>query len=383
MPVINVDWLAFSIVLVPSPVEKDAHEFHLADPSSEGFALVEFGGTNIYRKRAIVYNSDGSKMLTLLYCPFSRVISYDSCLVEVANEYLYGREVVVGDVCYRTLDWVLEVLQLLHPFSFQCMSRLDVCCDFPLTHDRHDIVMGLANNEVYVQRYSEGSMFHDFQLVRGCKVSRLPKCLSWGSKHSNIKWKLYNKSLEVFDFVNEGGRPVRHCNKPYIVERWQAAGFDISNVWRLEVSVNPMAKYLFHGSKVRFADVSNYFFVLDLFTVLYMSKFVTRLNEGHADRSNDERVWLLGRHGFTDKLVAKESSSSREVVEYVSCLRSAMLQRSKVEVQVNSQMLQLWTNTAVECVRLGHLEGYFLRTYGRAVEDIDLITEIDLQRLSS
>lgn len=373
--VVNVDWLAFSVRLVPTPREKDTHEFVMGDLSPYGFSLFQFSGNNIYKHRAIVYNSDGSKMLTLLWSPFSRVISYDSCLVEVANEYLYGRPVAVNDVCYFTLDWVLEVLQLLHPFTFQCMSRLDICCDFELDDHAAFVVGKLADNSAYVQRFSEGSMFHMFGVL-GQKVSRWPKCLSWGSKHSNIKFKLYNKSLEIFDYVKEGDITVRHCSKPYIVAKWADAEFNDANVWRLEVSLTPMAKYNFRGSRVQFADVSNYFFIVDLFFSLYGSKFVTRLNEGHSDRSNDTRIWLLGDKGIREKLECRESSNSREVAEYVSCLRSAMAQRSKVEVAVNSQMLALWTNTAIECVRLGHLEGYFLRTYGVPIEDIEKIQTI-------
>lgn len=212
---------------------------------------------------------------------------------------------------------------------------------------------------------------------------RVPKQLSWGSKHSNIKWKLYNKSLELFEYQTVDGQQVRQCSKPYIVRQWQAAGFDDSNVWRLEVSVTPMAKYLYHGHQITFGNLCNWFWLTDFYTSMYMSKFVCRLNQGHADRSNDTRVWLLGNHGFTDRLQVRPSRDVREVQEYVSCLRAAMLQRSKVEVQVSTAMLSLWTTTAVECVRLGHLEGYFQRTYGYAIDDIESHVDIDLQRLST
>lgn len=382
-PVINIDWLAFSIQLIPSPLEKDSHRFELIDPALLGFRLVELGGNNIYRRRAIIYAADGSKVLTLLFDPYSRVIAYDSCLVEVANSYLYDCPVNVGGVCYQGLDWVMELLQHLHPFCFQCLSRLDVCCDFELTPARADFVRRLAANEIYVQRYAEGCMFHDFEMLRGARVARVPKQLSWGSKHSNIKWKLYNKSLELFDYQTVGDQQVRQCSKPYIVRQWLAAGYDDSNVWRLEVSITPMAKYLYHGQPVTFGNLCNWFWLTDFYTSMYMSKFVCRRNEGHADRSNDTRVWLLGNHGFTDRLQVRPSRNVREVQEYVSCLRAAMLQRSKVEVQVSTAMLSLWTATAVECVRLGHLEGYFQRTYGYAIDDIESHVDIDLQRLST
>lgn len=377
---LNLDWLAFSVRLVPSPTEKDCHEFHLSDISGYGFHVVEFNGTNVYARRSIVYAADGSKVITLLWHPLSKVLAYDICLVEVANEYLYDHPVSLGDCCYNGISWVMELVGLLHPCTFLCLSRVDISCDFQLTPDRAAFVKQLASNSIYVQRFSEGSMFHLFENVKGSPVVRMPKQLSWGSKKSNLKWKLYNKSLEVFEFVREGDNLRRHCSKPYIVRLWENAGLDISNVWRLECSLSPLARYKWRGRKVTLADLNNYFFISDLFGGLYTHKFATRLNEGHSDRSNDRRVWLLGNMGLFDNIEPAEPSSTREVAEYVSCLRAAMLQRSKVEVQVNSQMLRLWTATATECVRLGHLESYFQRIYGFPVEDIEDHVEIDLQR---
>lgn len=377
---VNLDWLAFSVRLIPSPWEKDAHSFHLNDISTMGFRVVDYQGTNIYRNRSIVYAADGSKVLTLLWGPYSRVLSFDVCLVEVANAYLYDHPVAVGDMVYNGLGWVMELVSALHSCAFLCLSRVDIACDFELSSERASFVRQLAANCIYVQRMTEGSMFHLFEMVKGSPVVRMPKQLSWGSKKSNVKWKLYNKSLEVFEYIREGDDLRRHCSKPYIVRLWEAKGFNVGNVWRLEVSLSPLAKYEWRGRRVSLSDLNNWFFLVDLFGGLYTHKFVTRLNEGHADRSNDKRVWLLGCHGLFDKVVQAPPSSSREVTEYVSCLRAAMLQRSKVEVQVNSSMMQLWTNTAVECVRLGRLESYFQRIYGYPIEDIDLHVDTDFLR---
>ena len=120
------------------------------------------------------------------------------------------------------------------------------------------------------------------------------------------------------------------------------------------------------------------FYVDDLFISMYMTRFVTRKREGHKDRTNDTRVFLFGLQGIVGKLRQREPKESREVAEFVSCLRAAMLQRSKVEVATNSQMMALWTNTAVECVRLGHLEGYFNDTYGLPIERIDEVQNVVL-----
>lgn len=381
--IINLDWLAFSIKLIPSPIEKDTHSWVMNDISEFGFRLVEFTGNNVYKRRCIIYNSEGEKLVTFLFDPYSKVIPYDSCLVEVANKWLYSSNVSFDNTKYseHNLQWVTDIMTWVHPYVISNMSRIDICADFECTPYQYDIIKGLAANRIYVQKYREGSMFHDYN-TKTC--ARLPKCLSWGSKRSNVKWKLYHKSKEVFEWVKEGDKCVKYCHKPYIVDQWHSTWdtanhtLNEDNVWRLEVSISPAEKYQFHEKTISYADVINQFYIDDLFLSLYMNRFVCRRNEGHKDHTNDTRVFLFGNQGLTDRMRVKPPLTSREVQEYVSCLRAAMSQRSKVEVQLNTQMMHLWTTAAIECVRIGHLEGYFQNTYGLPVERISEITSIDI-----
>ena len=357
LAIINVDWLSFSVKLIESFEEKDKHEFVFNSlPSS--YKVVELTGTNIYARRLIVYNRSGAKMLTLLCKPYSRAIPYDSALVEVANEWLYNG-----------FSWVMDMLTELHPCYFLCLSRLDICADFPVNPQRMALIRKLAANRAYVQGKRDGSAFFSYSMERsGCE--RVPRCLSWGSKNSNIKWKVYNKSNEIFEFDSKGGKI---CHKPYIVNQWETQGWDVSQVWRCEVSICPMYKFQFHDRRLSWNDVLNGFTIEDLFVSLYMSRFVVRLNQGHSDRSNDTRIHLLADFGQTDRLRqwVNPNPEQPEVVEYAACLNSAMRQIEKPEVQVNPAMLELWKNTALECVRLGHLEKYFLNLYGVPVERYD------------
>lgn len=358
--VVSVDWLAFSVTLFETSEERDAHSW-LFRSLPVNLRCVEFPGTSTYKRRLIIFFEDGRKLLTLLCEPYSRVIPRDSALVEVANEFLYKGFAQVMDLLY---SW--------HPCAFRCLSRLDVCCDFPLTSKRAALVRQLSLNSAYVQGKRDGVSFHSF-VYEDAGVERSTRQLSWGSKNSNIKWKLYNKSLEVFEFDNEGHRV---CHKPYIVEQWASQGWDVMNVWRLEVSVCPMAKFEFYGRRLGWSDVINGFTMEDLFVSLYQTRFVIRLNQGHRDKSNDRRVHLLADFGLTERLRQwiNPAPQSLEVVEYASCLRSAMVQLEKPEVQVNPQMRELWYHTASECVRLGHLEGYFLNLYGCTFDNYEFTT---------
>ena len=353
--IINVDWLAYSVTLCENSTERDRHEWIFKQPSPP-YRLVEFTGTNIYKRRMIVYHEDGRKVFTLLCCPFSRAIPRDSALVEVANEYLY-----------KNYWFILDIVNEVHPCVFRCLSRYDLCCDFQCTPAQMELIHNLSTNKAYVQGKRDGSAFHSYTL-EGTGVERVPRCLSWGSKNSNIKWKVYNKSAEVFEIDHEGHRI---CHKPYIVAHWEQQGWDVMNVWRCEVSINPMYKFKFYDRRLTYNDTFNGFLFTDLFISLYMTRFVVRMNEGHKDKSNDTRKYLIDNFGQVERVqhYIPDNPKEKPIVEYASCLQSAMQQVAKPEVQVNPSMLKLWQDTAIQCVKLGNLGSYFLNAYGCKVED--------------
>lgn len=346
--IVNVDWLAFSVHLLETAKERDAHAWLFDVPP--GYSLVELPGTNIYRRRLIFYSRDGRKILTILCEPYSRIIDRSAALVEVANEFLY-----------TGFAWIMDLLYDIHPCTFLCLSRLDVCCDFQASQRQLCLISDLSTNKAYVAGKRDGSAFFSFS-SEDTGIERVPRCLSWGSKNSNIKWKVYNKSLEIFEFDATGGRV---CNKPYIVNEWHHAGWDDTAVWRCEVSISPAAKFEFYGKRLGWSLCINGFDITDLFVSLYMTRFVCRLNQGHKDKTNDTRVHLLADLGQVQRVSRYLNPEPQElpVVEYASALNAAMLQLSKPEVLVNDTMRALWEDTAMRCVEIGHLEGYFLDKY--------------------
>lgn len=353
--IINVDWLAFSVRLCETSTERDNHAFSFRSPA--GYRLVEFAGTNIYKRRIILYHESGRKVLTMLCEPHSRVIDRLAMLVEVANEYLY-----------TGFTQMLDLINEVHPCTFLCLSRFDVCCDFVATPERLQLIKQLSENQAYVQGKRDGVSFHAYTAeITG--IERVNRQQSWGSKNSNIKWKVYNKSLEIFEVGKNGERT---CNKPYIADEWRRAGWDVLNVWRIEVSLSPAAKFQFYGKRLSWKLAINGFDVTDLFVSLYMTRFVVRLNQGHRDKTNDKRVHLLADLGQVQRVTqyVNPNPSELPVVEYAASLNAAMLQLSKYEVLINEPMRELWIDTAVKCVRIGHLERYFLDKYKYPITDV-------------
>ena len=365
-PIVNLDWLAFSVVLADCNRDPETRHFLFNDP--EGGRIKEYPGTNLYQRRIILYSDEGEKLLTLLCEPYSKIINPSSALVEVANKWLY--------MGYSAgFDWITDALYQMHPCHFLSLSRVDICGDFQVTAERWPIICDLADNRAYVQGYKEGALFCTFnddkpQTPGRLLRARVPKCLSWGSKHSNIKWKLYNKTLELSEYDNEGHR---FWTKPYIVDQWEAEGFDVEKVWRLEVSITPMAKFDWRGRKPTLDDVFSPDWVADVFCGCVTQKFKIRRNEGHADRSNDTLLHLFDILG-TGKLKTRPPEYHKENDDLIGSLRAAMKQLTTPAIAINEPLRAVWLTTARESVRMGHLEAYFYKTFGFKVEDIETAT---------
>lgn len=278
---VNCDWLALSCMAV-RPFEEDT--IKAADPVL-GWRIFEARGTNVWKYRYILYDFDGNKVATILARPLSPLIDARRVCVELANRRLYGLD-PIGDA-ERITDWLnLKVTGI---------SRLDVCCDFELTPRLAGIVDKMATGDVYVGRYRTGSCWWRAATnTRG----RSYNCLTWGSKTSGVDWKLYYKSLELEEAEADS-------KKPYIVDQWATMGWDVANVWRLEVSLRQVNGFDFAGYGR--GDWKAWLTSLgDVFRSMYTTCFITRLNQGHADKRNDTAVTFLDVEGM--RLITRAKS---------------------------------------------------------------------------
>lgn len=268
--VCSCDWLQFSVKLAhPESVE-------LICP--EGYRLEILQGNNVFRHRAILWRlCDSAKFFTILWSPYSRKIAADIMTCQVANMLLYSDGV---HECYRLLQEVVECY-------FNSMGRIDICCDFQANDAELAIIRELWTGECYVQGKSEGAnWWHSSNSDAG----RFVHCMNWGSKSSEIKVKVYNKSREIgISHDNPQG------DKPWIVARWQHAGFDVNKVWRLEFSMNSSGLLTWKKEVIGLDQVSNGKWLTDVFLSLYGTRFIVRQNLGlrHDHKNNDPVKSLL------------------------------------------------------------------------------------------
>lgn len=348
---VSCDWFSFSVLLCLSPKEQ-AEGIALNTP--QGYTLKEYGGTNLYKRRFILFNEYGEKSLTLLTNPHSKIIKANSMFVEVANRLLYS-----------DFSFVLDLLNSIHPYAFQSLSRFDVAADFNPSVQQLHIMQQLQDNTCYVTGKREGSMFHDY-ILRGDGVQqRVARCMSWGAKGSNIHWKMYNKTLEIYEVAADGRK---WCTKPYIVDKWLTLGLDPSNVWRLEVSITSASGYEWRGEKLCW-DAHAADFYTPFFWDIYGTRFIIRANQGHKNRGKDQvQPFLPNPTNIHQRLRDVEPRGTSYHTDHAVTLRAALKELERDEVKVFKPMATAWLQVAEQTILTAKLQQYFFNTYGQTWE---------------
>lgn len=340
--VVNCDWLQFSVTI------EDIDNFELYCP--EGFRMEIQGGNNVFRHRAILYRcEDSAKFLTILWSPYSRCLKRDLMTCQLGNLLLYNGGIRMA---YRLL---MECV----PCRFNSMGRIDVCLDFEVDDYLLMVIRKMWMGEYYVQGKSEGSNFwHSSTDDKG----RFVHCLSWGSKTSEIKVKVYNKSREigVCSTCPDG-------LKPWISRQWRDAELNVDKVWRIEFSMCSSGQLRWQGQKITIDDVVSSQWLIDVFLSLYTRRFICRENLGRRDghKNNDPKIVFLVLPKSSEML--RWGGSENEptaTADQITLLRRLMNSLDLPAVQCSEQLFGSLASTIVDlCERKG-VTSYFCHVYG-------------------
>ena len=362
---INCDWLQYSVMLYNQEPE-------LRCPDNYRVELCQ--GNNVFKHRALVYDNHGRKVVTLLWCPYSSTLPPLVMTVQVANEFLYNGNIM------SSLPLVKQIVDCV----FNSIGRFDICCDFSMTDRRLQMVKHLNSGHYYVERKTEGSVFWHEVEIKGHKHKQT-HCISWGSKTSEIKVKLYNKSRELGLLGN--GEP----EKPWIIDEWKNAGIDKLNAWRLEFSLKSNGQLRWKDVPILLDNVSSPSWQSRVFFDLYYSRFVTRINQGRkkGHHNMDERVFLMDLPKDGEKLKWQASlSRDMESQPAVKLLRSLMRNFENEALIANKALVKTYTNTILDVVTTHGLEEYFERAFQtNAVDFLNAIeansgTGVNMQNVS-
>lgn len=141
---------------------------------------------------------------------------------------------ISNDFCYDTnLCWQLESWKEGTKSKYLGVSRVDLCLDFNDFDGEirpAELIRMFGGGEIDSLSKMKGQVF------RGKDASEPYESMSLGSRTSNVRVYLYNKTKEMQDNVM----------KPWIIESDKRAGLDVArDIWRLEISLKSQAlKYV-------------------------------------------------------------------------------------------------------------------------------------------
>lgn len=349
---LNVDWLALSVRFV-------VKDFGTLDA---GHFYVDMDGTNVWRKRRIIFNQYAEKVATVLYEPKSKIIDGRAALIEIANEWLYHG---------MSPTSIISMIDGWRHFVVMGLSRVDICVDFNPTDNQRSVIEGLSTGTMYVGGKRSGSSFWSqvkcallADIYQGKKICH---CQSWGHKTTQVKWKLYYKTKELADAF--GGKMYA---KPYILDCWQDAGLDRRDVWRLEVSLKNCNQLTFRGQPVTYDVVHRW--PRELFMALYTERFGIRKNEGHADRTNDTYVEFLPVGNCSGVRCAKAKGTNQRNGR-IKLLRHLLTSLEDEEVLLDAPTRAQVIGHIGELVCRDGLQNYFKGMTGYTLDAFRGITE--------
>lgn len=343
---INCDWLQYSVILAD-----DYPEFLCPD----GFRIEVLQGNNIFRNRAIVWDTKGTKWLTLLWSPFSSLLNKRLMTVQVSNQLLY----------YSAIQVSFRVLQQIVDCKFNSCGRVDICADFQVTDKHLQMMAHLNSGHYYVQGKAEGSTWwHKIQEYTDNRIYKKNQthCLSWGSKNSDIKVKMYNKSRELGVLDKDA-----EWEKPYIISLWQKENYDITKVWRLEFSLSGTGKLRWDNNTITLEQIASNEWIRHVFYSLYDTRFVIRENQGlRAGHKNlDKRVEFLNLPQEDRVLTRCLGVNDRPAAsEAVKLLRKMMSAISSPLVVADTELCHTYCEAIARLCETHHLRNYFSAHFG-------------------
>lgn len=343
---INCDWLQYSVMLMDL-------EPRISCP--HGYRIDLCQGNNIFQNRALVYDGQGRKLLTLLWKPYSSVLNPLVMTVQVANEGLYSGEIK------RSLDLVKQIVFC----TYNTIGRFDICCDFNMTNKRLGIVKNLNSGAVYVERKSEGSTFWHEVNKNGFKHKQL-HCLSWGSKTTEIKVKLYNKTRELG--IGQTDSP----EKPWIIKEWDNAEIDKNQAWRLEFSLKSNGQLMWNNQNITLDEISNDYWLALTFCGLYENRFITRFNQGkkNGHHNNDKRIYLLDLPKDSEILYWQANQNhATESTPAIKLLRTLMANITNEALVCDTTTFKSYRDTIEFCIHHNQLYNYFEHTFGKPANE--------------
>lgn len=321
---INLDWLevfAREPILTPH----DPNYFR-----AKGYAVEEREyGTRVYRQMFVILDENGEPCIEVRRDPASQgesgIHTPNECHLRVVNRYCY-----MDNVC----DFFNEFLHV-HQYADIRISRIDVCLDFT-NFDQGDDPAAFIRR-YFRHRYAKINQGNIRSYGSDAWSGQDWNSLAWGSRHSAVGTKLYDKTKELYN------EKTKKWAKPWIRHAWMLCGLcdnylNVTNkgvpvtIWRVEFSlksdVRNWVPIEIDGIRKNYQSIPNTLFIwnnrenmLILFASLarHYFRFKKFSPNKRKDRCPDkilfdfsgvQAVYKVGRDNYT--LTQQERTESRE-----------------------------------------------------------------------
>ncbi len=205
---ISMDWLQIHVV----------HGQDFGEKNTLHYRIIRTGQTKTFRNVYAIKNIWGQLVATYATDPTECILKPFHGILKLENSQLYRR--------LNVASFTECLLDELH-MRFVGITRLDISYDFNSFQNE-------LEPERFIQKFVSGKilklMKSKFRLSGTHDKKNVFEWLFFGSKTSDVHYKLYNKTVEQ---KNEG-------RKPYIWDSWEKSSLldTKKDVWRLEFTVN-------------------------------------------------------------------------------------------------------------------------------------------------
>ena len=309
--VLSIDWLAIHCHWCP-PVQPAGSA--VADASPDGLASdwqpisgteqtigdaypwrfkLEDYGTRQFSQlyRVAVPNNEGGwdDFAEIQAKPYSGILNRASVIVRFVNRALYSHD--FWEMAGKLLDD--------QQFRFIGISRIDICADF--NQFKHctplQLIEDFAAKKLRHIGRGVGALYFD----HGIMVDKITRSKDYGVKYTGLSFGTHSSDVRVY-LYNKTFELLTQGDKPWIRDRWSAAGLDVQNVWRLEVSIKAKGMHFKDkqtGAKIDIdtdiaKDEKNLTKVFHTFVTKKFSFVKNR--RGITNISREERIALFDLH---------------------------------------------------------------------------------------
>ena len=267
------------------------------------FTAKETSKRSKYFNKITEYLAGSEIFCTVASEPFSSILEKDLVQIKISNRFLYQKGLVSS----------IKMFLSEHDLKFKGFSRIDIAYDFNYFFDAlppQNFIYNFLSEEY--QRAGRGTWHSSGKH----QESLVYEYLGFGSRYSDIRAYLYNKSTEMREVVN----------KPYIKEQWLKNGLDCSqDVWRLEFSLKGDVFKIIDtrtGEEIKHEldIIENYDFIYNFFTALIEKywDFSYRNSINRKSRANKIKLFDFKPSYYQHLNYSNEKDSNRSDKIYIN-----------------------------------------------------------------